>query len=141
MNPEKIVVCLQTTNAENSKIDKCATQNHSKKKGEIKHLPTSSCKNSKTKGVSKPPSTKKLKKKRKRKNATQKFKKRCHVCNKKLSNYSLAVMQLSNTCKCNLLFCNMHLHNHVCSYNFQQEHQSLLIQNNPVCEPKVIDTI
>ena len=66
--------------------------------------------------------------------------KRCMCCKKRIRG-SPHVLLISNLCKCGRLFCNVHLHQHSCTYNFQEDQQELLINQNPVVVPKVVQKI
>ena len=46
----------------------------------------------------------------------------CAICKKKLKLTQVTI----GKCKCNEMFCNIHIHNHQCSYDFKKEHQSQL---------------
>ena len=45
----------------------------------------------------------------------------CAICKKKLK---LAQATIGK-CKCNDVFCNIHIHNHQCPYDFKKEHHGL----------------
>ena len=62
------------------------------------------------------------------KESTKKKKKRCHFCNKKLK-----MTELNFKCKCDHIFCQLHLnpHSHKCSFDYLKERQDLIKQKNP----------
>lgn len=65
-------------------------------------------------------------------------KKRCYVCNKKLS-------LVPYSCKCNseILFCPQHRYPeaHNCQYNWKEETMKKLIKENPKIEHSKVDKI
>jgi len=58
----------------------------------------------------------------------KKKKPRCFHCNKKLK-----MTELNFRCKCNHVFCQLHLspHSHKCSFNYLKEHQEMIKEKNP----------
>lgn len=56
---------------------------------------------------------------------------RCCTCKTKISAYIAPAM----TCKCNKLFCGVHIHEHNCTFDFHGEAQKLLETQNPVVKP------
>ena len=61
--------------------------------------------------------------------STKKSKKpRCFHCKKKLS-----LIELNFRCKCEHMFCQLHLsaHSHNCNFNYLKEKQDKVKQNNP----------
>lgn len=52
----------------------------------------------------------------------------CNDCKRKINKYMLDVY----TCKCKLIFCSEHLHNHKCTYNHLNNNQNILKKKMPV---------
>jgi hypothetical protein len=61
----------------------------------------------------------------------KKSKPKCFSCTKKLS----AVLCLMNTCRCDHVFCNKHLKEHQCSFDYQTLHKDKLKQYLPKIIP------
>ena len=59
---------------------------------------------------------------------TKPKKPRCYFCHKKLK-----MTELNFRCKCEHMFCQIHLspHSHKCNFNYLQEKQNKIKQNNP----------
>lgn len=55
----------------------------------------------------------------------------CKLCKRKISKCMVDVYK----CKCNLIFCSEHLHNHKCNYNHLNDNQKILRNKMPVIEP------
>jgi hypothetical protein len=49
----------------------------------------------------------------------------CEVCKKKLGLFT-------NICRCGMIICDAHKHNHECSYDYFDQQQKKLTQDNPV---------
>lgn len=61
----------------------------------------------------------------------------CFICKKKLK---LAQATIGK-CKCKYVFCQQHIHNHNCTFNFKMTHQSQLEEKLPVVEHTKIEVI
>lgn len=72
---------------------------------------------------------------------TIKKKKRCNFidCNKKISQIDM----ISNICKCNFIFCYNHKmpESHKCTFNYKQNAQIKLKQNNPIIKASKLNRI
>lgn len=53
---------------------------------------------------------------------------RCKKCKRKVNKLMVDVY----TCKCSLLFCANHLHDHKCSFDHKKEEKNRLRKNMPV---------
>ena len=62
---------------------------------------------------------------------------KCFICNKKLKLAQVA----TGKCKCELLFCGLHIHNHNCQYNFKKNNQDNLTKNMQVIEQRKVNAI
>ena len=61
----------------------------------------------------------------------KKTKPRCRVCRARVLAYMVPVM----TCKCQQIFCGVHIHDHSCTHDFHADTQKLLQTQNPVVKP------
>lgn len=63
------------------------------------------------------------------------MKTKCEFCNKKVL--------LSNTCKCNKIFCMKHHHpeDHNCTFDFKQDFKDKFTKLNPIIKIDKIDKI
>ena len=61
-------------------------------------------------------------------NVKKSKKPRCYCCNKKLK-----MTELNFRCKCNHVFCQLHLnpHSHQCTFDYLKERRDLIKQKNP----------
>lgn len=65
-------------------------------------------------------------------------KKFCNECNKPINKFYIDMLK----CKCNNIFCSLHLHNHKCSFNYRENHKiSIREKLPPLTHNKVIKII
>lgn len=55
----------------------------------------------------------------------------CKDCKRKISKYMIDMY----TCKCKLIFCSQHLHDHNCTFNHLNYNQNILKNKMPVVKP------
>ncbi len=57
-----------------------------------------------------------------------KMSKSCLICKKKINKIYILI----HTCRCNGIYCNDHLHNHHCSFDYKTEYQENMKKEMPV---------
>jgi len=63
----------------------------------------------------------------------------CYICDKNIT----TLQSITNKCKCTYIFCSIHKfpENHMCSFNYKHNYQSVLSSNMPVIKGEKINQI
>ena len=64
------------------------------------------------------------------------LKSRCHVCNKKVPTYLIDTEVLK--CRCNNIYCSVHIHKHECSFNYSELHKIYIKKQLPKVDSQKI---